>query len=83
MWVEVLHDDLVNYSRKLKNHILDKIRQRYDDDDNDDGDDDQDLRLHESIALSFQAGPKKAAQGVADLLMIMMVLVDHQWWQWW
>ena len=58
-----------------------QIRQQYDDDDNDDvddvddDDDDQDLRLHESIALSFQAGPKKAAQGVADLLMIMMMVM--------
>ena len=41
----------------------------------DDDDDDQYLCFHESIALSFQAGPKKAAQGVADLLMIMMVVV--------
>ena len=46
---------------------MDKIRQQYDDVDNvddddvDDDDDDQDLRLHESITLSFQAGPKKAA----------------------
>ena len=60
---------------------MDKIRQQYDDVDNvddddvDDDDDDQDLRLHESIALSFQAGPKKAAQGVADLLMIMMMVM--------
>ena len=61
---------------------MDKIRQQYDDDYNDNGDDDvndddddQYLRLHESIALSFQAGPKKAAQGVADLLMIMMMVM--------
>ena len=58
-----------------------KIRQQYDDVDNvdgddvDDDDDDQDLRLHESIALSFQGGSKKAAQGVADLLMIMMIMM--------
>ena len=57
---------------------MDKIRQQYDDVDNvddDDDDGDQDLRLHESITLSFQAGPKKAAQGVADLLMIMMMVM--------
>ena len=59
---------------------MDKIRQQYEDDYNDDDydvddDDDQDLRLHESITLSFQAGPKKAAQGVADLLMIMMMVM--------
>ena len=41
----------------------------------DDDDDDQYLCFHESIALSFQAGPKKAAQSVADLLMIMMMVV--------